>query len=361
MRKFFLLFVVFFIQIFSQKNGVTVANLQPKSQGNVFPKVSIIGNRKAEVKINFFLQYNWLDFIPNSSKNPFKNLTKTKYAIRPLNFYSWEKMDSPSTILTLKLDGDATGAYTEEFISFENFDIKNGNTVNIKDVFTLKGFEKVQKLVNETIKSEIDEFVNFAKNQLKNEKNKENINLLEEQIFLYQTCKPNNYPLQYVQYYFLKNKMIFVRERCSAHVNRAIDDLDDFEVSFSFKELKPYLSDYGKELLFESKNVDEFSIENRIFKGRINNSNVTFVVGNIFEDGSLQISYWYDNYKEKIELRGSFKNKHFSLIENDYHDENLHRWIPRALIEADLKGKKIIGTWQDYKTKEYLKLELNEY
>jgi hypothetical protein len=48
------------------------------------------------------------------------------------------------------------------------------------------------------------------------------------------------------------------------------------------------------------------------------------------------------------------------MIENDYYSEETNQWIFRALIEAELKGNTMVGTWQDYKTKKYLNLELEE-
>ncbi|MGY0038387.1 hypothetical protein [Pedobacter sp. NJ-S-72] len=48
--------------------------------------------------------------------------------------------------------------------------------------------------------------------------------------------------------------------------------------------------------------------------------------------------------------------------EDDYHSEELKKWIPRANIEADwIDHKKIFGTWTNYKTREVLKVELDLY
>jgi hypothetical protein len=48
-----------------------------------------------------------------------------------------------------------------------------------------------------------------------------------------------------------------------------------------------------------------------------------------------------------VEIKGN----HISMIENDYYSEETNQWIFRALIEAELKGNTMVGTWQDYKTK----------
>lgn len=70
--------------------------------------------------------------------------------------------------------------------------------------------------------------------------------------------------------------------------------------------------------------------------------------------------YWFDSKKISIEWRGNFKGNHFSLVEDDYHDENLQAWIPEANVELQLSGKKISGTWQNYKAKEFLKVYLEK-
>jgi len=43
--------------------------------------------------------------------------------------------------------------------------------------------------------------------------------------------------------------VVFIRERCSNHAFRALDDLDRYENTLSLKEVSPYLNDYGKQLL----------------------------------------------------------------------------------------------------------------
>ena len=68
----------------------------------------------------------------------------------------------------------------------------------------------------------------------------------------------------------------------------------------------------------------------------------------------------FNTTKKLINWRGEINNNHLSITEDDTDEENIKNWIPKATVEADIKGNKIVGTWQDFITKKYLNLELEE-
>ncbi|MEF9476692.1 hypothetical protein OWR28_02060 [Chryseobacterium sp. 1B4] len=164
-----------------------------------------------------------------------------------------------------------------------------------------------------------------------------------------------------VKYFFGKDKLTFVAGRCSNHAMRALDELDSHEIEFTYRALENYWSPYAKNLISGSEKTDITSINNKLYKGKIDGKySITVLIDQVYDDGSFSAKYWYDKNKKLIEWGGNIKGNHISIIENDYYSEEAHQWIFKALVEADLQGKKIIGTWQDYKTKKYLTLELEE-
>ncbi|AZA77929.1 hypothetical protein EG347_10560 [Chryseobacterium sp. G0186] len=355
--------ILFFLLIsglgFSQQKNVKISNLPPKTEDSTFPVISYAENPLVESKINTFLQVDQLEYVPNSGTNPFKLVsTGTTSYSNYVYFYDWKKLETPKNILTIGLDGEASGAYPESFSDWKNFDLRTGNLINAQDLFQTNAVKTVENLIGQRIKKRVNDFLK----ELKSEKNKAEDT--EDQIALYEGCSTEAY-LDDIRYYFGKDKLTFVAGRCSNHAMRALDDLDSHEIEFSYKELDKYWSPYIKNLLSGSEKTDQTSFRNKLYKGKIDGKYpITVLIKRLYPNNdrsgisSFNAEYWYDKNKKLIQWDGTMKGNHISIIENDHYSEESSQWIPRALIEAEMKGDKMIGTWQDYKTKKYLTLEL---
>lgn len=351
--------ILFFLLIsglsFSQQKNVTIKNLPPKSEDSVFPVISYAVNPIVEHKINTFLQVDQLEYILGSEGNPFKLVStgKTSYS-NYVYFYSWEKLETPKNILSIALDGEASGAYPEGFSIWKNFDLRTGNFINAKDLFQSGSIKTVENLIRKSVKKEVDDFLV----QLKSEKNPSEEVL--DQISIYEECF-TDFTLAGIEYYFTKDKIRFIAGRCSNHAMGALDELGSHVVEFPYKELEKYWSPYAKNLLSDVEKVDKTSLDHKLYKGKIDGKYpITVLIDQVYDDGSFSAKYWYDKNKKLIEWNGKLKGNHISIIENDYYSEETRMWIFRGLVEADVQGKTILGTWQDEKTKKYLKLELEE-
>lgn len=358
MKKSVLFFSLISILCFSQQKNVLVSNLRPKSENFIFPLISLASKPNVEKKINIFLQVNELEFIPDSGKDPFHLASTATNTYRNfVYFYGWKKLETPKNILSLEMEGEASGAYSEHFVNYKNFDLRTGNLINLKDLFEPEAISEIQILVNKQIAKEITDYTDALKANGNSEEDKEVIRMYQECL---EYVKDGS--LEYVEFFFGQDKITVVRGRCSNHAMRALDDLDDYFVDLPFSQIEKYWSDYAKSLLSKTSKVTrQNTIENKLYKGMIDGKYpVTLFMKQLYDDGSFSAFYWYNKNKKLIEWNGNLKNNHISIIENDYHSEELKKWIPRAYIEADVNGKKISGTWQDYKTKKYLKLELEE-
>lgn len=351
--------IIFFLLIsclsFSQQKSLTIKDLPPKSEDSVFPLISYAVDSRVENKINTFLQVDQLEYIPGSTQNPFKLVStgKTSYS-NYVYFYSWKKLETPKNILSLGLDGEASGAYPEGFSIWKNFDLRTGNFINAKDLFQPGSVKTVENLIQKSVKKEVNDFLA----QLKAEKNPSEE--VEDQIAIYEDCF-TDFTLEDIEYYFGKDKLTFVAGRCSNHAMRALDDLGSHVVEIPYKDLEKYWSSYAKNLLSGSEKTDRTNLSHKLYKGKIDGKYpITVLIYKVYEDGSFSANYWYDKNKKLIEWNGKIKGNHISMIENDYYSEETNQWIFRALIEAELKGNTMVGTWQDYKTKKYLNLELEE-
>ncbi|MGL6127233.1 hypothetical protein [Chryseobacterium artocarpi] len=361
MKKSILFFVLVSGLGFSQQKNVKITDLKPKTEDSNFPLITYTENPLVENKINTFLQVNELEYVPNSEANPFKRVsTGTTSYSNYIYFYSWEKIETPKNILSIGMEGEASGAYPENFAQWKNFDLRTGNFINAEDLFHPNYVKTIEGLIQKGIKKEVNDFLT----QLKAEKNPSEE--VQEQIGMYEGCFMD-YTLDGLQYYFAKDKIRFIAGRCANHAMRALDELDSHVIEFSYKELEKYWSPYTRSLLSGSDKVEKTSFRNKLYKGKIDGKYpITVLVSRLYSDNnssdtkSFNAEYWYDKSKKLIKWNGQLKGNHISIVENDYYNDETRQWIPRAHVEADMKGSKISGTWQDYKTKKYLTLELEE-
>ena len=340
---------------FSQQQ-VRISNLRPQSENFIFPLISYKGKPTVEKKINTFLQVDELEFIPNSGKNPYQLAsTATNSYQNFLYFYGWKRVSTPKNILSIEIEGEASGAYPERFTNYKNFDLRTGNFINLEDLFQPNSFSQIEKIINNKIKKRVTDYIA----ELRFSKNKEEDS--EDRIAMYEGCF-TEYSLPYLKYYFEKNKLTVVAGRCSNHALLALDDLGSHEIVFNFKDLNQFWSPFAKNLISNSEvAISQATFQNKLYKGKIAGKfPIILLIKRTYDDGAFSAVYWYEKSKKIIEWDGSLKNKHISATENDYYDEELKQWIPRAKIEAHLEKNKIIGTWQDYKTKNNFKLELEE-
>ncbi|MDR2237737.1 MAG: hypothetical protein LBE92_16565 [Chryseobacterium sp.] len=356
MKGKILLFTLISALSFSQHKSLTISDLRPEAENRYFPLVSYTEKPAVAQKINTFLQVDQLEYVPGAEGSPFQKVSGGKGS-GYVHFYSWEKMDTPKNILSIAMDGETSGAYPENFMIWKNFDLRTGNLINAKDLFKPDAVKTVEGMIRKRIKKEINDFIAVLKAEPKQTEE------IQSQIGLYEGCY-TDYTFVSIGYYFGKDKVKFITERCSNHAMRALDELAEHVVEFSYKDLDPYLSPYAKSLIAGSDQIGTTSLINKLYKGKIDGKYpITVLIKEVYgdkDDNSVAAVYWYDKNKKLIEWNGKLKGNHLSLTESDYYSKETNQWILKGFVEADIKGNKISGTWQDYTTKKYLTLELEE-
>ncbi len=350
------------VKIYSQNLNLKITNLKPAKEENIFPEVYFAKKPKIAEKLNIFLQLEYLSHLPEKfTENPFEKATYSSNHSGITSLYDWKTNRNLGNILSLTISGESTGAYSESFDDYENFDLRNGNKISMQDIFIKSNTNELVKNLNLIVRKKITNFLKGIKPSKNKKISKVDEETFSDQVLLYESCLEgvSEYNLEYYKFYFTKTGITFVRERCSNHAMRGIDELYSFYISLSYNQIDKYLTIYGHNLInnkLESANTN--SPEGKIFKGKINAKYpITAIIRQINKDGSLSINYWYDKVKEPIEWSGNFTKNHFSLSEMQSENN-----ITTAIIEADfIDSKKIIGTWTNQTTKEVLKLELEEY
>jgi len=336
---------------------------------NVFPYIEPTANSKVAEKINIFLQVDLLGIVPGAyTKCAFEQVMyDTSHCCSSVSFYEYTITKNSQTIFSVSMDGETMAAYPENRTWTYNFNAVNGDLISPEDIFTESAYAKLKKQITANRLKEVEDFLAGLKTNPES-KDPDEIEFENDQRQVYESCLEFITEEDFVHGSFLieNDKIIFIRERCSNHAMRAVDDLDKFYNEFLVKDIFNDLNAYGKALFSENttalKTMAPSIRYNKLLKGTLNSKTpITCLFKTPYSDGSLSMVYWYDNHKTIIEWSGKLDGNRLELVENDHHDEKLRKWIPRALIEAAINQNIITGVWKDQKNGRSLPLKLIKY
>jgi len=356
---------------YAYSQDLKVVNIDGKGCTGEFPFIISNSNPLASEKINTYLNVDLLEIVPGSFKKcPFeKVMYDSANCCAHTDFENYSININSKTILSISINGETTGAYSENANWNYNFNAITGDLIYPDELFTEAGYSKIKKQLISKRKAIVTEFLKGLNAQFISKKFEIDEERANDQKSIYEDC------LQYIddndfiygQFLIHKNFIVFTRERCSNHGMRAVDDLGEFSDTLKISEISNLLSRYGKALLFvdtkECQNIKPPISNTKILKGFINDKiPITCIFYRPYDDRSISIKYWYDKNKSVIEWRGTFRNKSkLNLIEDDYFDKKQDKWILKALINADVTADSIKGTWTNQKNGKKLTICLNRY
>jgi len=356
---------------YAYSQDLKVVNIDGKGCTGEFPFIISNSNPLASEKINTYLNVDLLEIVPGSFKKcPFeKVMYDSANCCAHTDFENYSININSKTILSISINGETTGAYSENANWNYNFNAITGDLIYPDELFTEAGYSKIKKQLISKRKAIVTEFLKGLNAQFISKKFEIDEERANDQKSIYEDC------LQYIddndfiygQFLIHKNFIVFTRERCSNHGMRAVDDLGEFSDTLKISEISNLLSRYGKALLFEDtkecQNIKPPISNTKILKGFINDKiPITCIFYRPYDDRSISIKYWYDKNKSVIEWRGTFRNKSkLNLIEDDYFDKKQDKWILKALINADVTADSIKGTWTNQKNGKKLTICLNRY
>ena len=356
---------------YAYSQDLKVVNIDGKGCTGEFPFIISNSNPLASEKINTYLNVDLLEIVPGSFKKcPFeKVMYDSANCCAHTDFENYSININSKTILSISINGETTGAYSENANWNYNFNAITGDLIYPDELFTEAGYSKIKKQLISKRKAIVTEFLKGLNAQFISKKFEIDEERANDQKSIYEDC------LQYIddndfiygQFLIHKNFIVFTRERCSNHGMRAVDDLGEFSDTLKISEISNLLSRYGKALLFvdtkECQNIKPPISNTKILKGFINDKiPITCIFYRPYDDRSISIKYWYDKNKSVIEWRGTFRNKSkLNLVEDDYFDKKQDKWILKALINADVSADSIKGTWTNQKDGKKLTISLNRY
>ena len=219
-----------------------------------FPHIVYGANKTVATKINHALITDFLQIDPKEvRKSIFEAVWPQEGEGIPafLSGISWETHTNTSKLFSLAISAEGCGAYCEYFTNYYSFDLKTGKLLGLDQLFTQDGQRRMLDSVNLLKKQELQTAVKELQASLQDTAQKEEHERAKETMELYQDCLEwgGVESMQDLSFHLKGNSLFIHIGRCSAHVNRALDDIGDFEFSFRPADLKQFLTPYGQKLL----------------------------------------------------------------------------------------------------------------
>jgi len=181
-------------------------------------------------------------------------------------------------ILTIIFDNEGCGAYCENYQVIYSFDVKTGNKIAPEDVFSADGIHSIEHRLKQARQAEYRKYLVSYRKDLSEALKRQDANAadtvsdLKERIDLVRDCSHEGehtdrtpravevvQGFAYEKFEFGKKEFRLIRERCSNHAVRALDDMGDFTLAIPYTELSSYLTEYGKTLLLDKNAKHEKS------------------------------------------------------------------------------------------------------
>lgn len=259
MRKMFLFFILLLpLLVAAQVTVKEIKEAHPVEETGeyVFPfikaKSSTVSNR-----INNTLCSDFLDVDRSKiKKSIFENVWPgEENPMGRLHDISYEVLQNSNRIFSISISAEGCGAYCEGFTRYYNFDLQTGKQFLLEDLLTADGKKLLLESINKQKKETLEHKIRLAKETLRKKGSslsEEDKEYYKEMIELYNNCLERKYSsFEYAQFSLQQKTLVVLGERCSAHVNRNVDELGDFEYGFSLANWKKYFSSYGLSLLTE--------------------------------------------------------------------------------------------------------------
>ncbi len=238
--------ILFFIIALSTHAQLKVSTVSLNRNGSwlnyEFPFVTGV-NTKAANAINHYLQKQVLEN-DTATTDTTKIFEKVRYRNTSNEFHSgysflgYKILLNSKTVLSIEINIEGTGAYSEYYNQYYNFDVKTGKPITLTSIFSTKGI----KLLEKEVKAIRKKLIQSSMTELRSQEN-----FVEDSAVITETFLQCNQQADLNIFSIQKDKITFRKEYCFPHAMRPYDT--DLDVSFSIKKLQGYLSERGKQLL----------------------------------------------------------------------------------------------------------------
>ncbi len=296
----------------------------------------------AAERINSYLHDAYFQTLPAS--DPKETKVKVLQGMDTIESMGIKSMNG-GRMVRVSVEGEGCGAYCSTGISNFDFDAASGRPVSALDLALPEAEARLQAKGHKAHIAQIEKFVAGLRRDLRKHGADTR---LREQIELYELCLEQRQDAERDYSILLvgENSLVVSFSECSSHSSRALDDLGSFSYSVKGEAMRPYLSSYGRRLLLGEAQAEAPPINKsgQLFKGTINgNLPVTLFLGASSHLGDKPFEsahYYYDKYRQQIELNLQQQGETFTLTERDKDGK------PTGVMVLKLSGAKLTGEWR---------------
>jgi hypothetical protein len=311
---------------------------KPKTKDFTFPVFSNSANKYAASKINQILQISELEILKGfEAESIFERISADGGGIYGGKAeIKFKVFDNTDKVLSVKLDESSCGATCAYWVKYYNFNSGNGDLIQLKDLFTEKGYETFFAFVTKRRIAQL-------KNEIRKLKPSERGDF--EGI-------SGSYEADDLTDFYVKNNVLYIDGENSFSKNQKFASIEIKRISqFKLSEIKSYLNDYGKSLFGLTKDsIKKYrsNILPQLFQGKIGEQKVILVLNNGYES-EMKAEYVYSKYGKGIYVEGKIKANELSLTEKlaKPKESGFIDYVDNGFIEARFDGQNIIGTWTD--------------
>lgn len=310
-----------------------------------FPIFSNSSNKFATTKINQMLQIAELEVLKGfETKNIFEQVSIDDGRIYGGKVdIAFKIYDNNSKVLSVKLDESSCGATCAYWVRYYNFNSGNGDLIQLKDLFTEKGYEKF--------------FAFAAKRRIAQLKRGiKKLKLTERGDF---EGISGSYKADDLTDFYIKNNVLYIDGENSFSKNQKFASVEIKRISqFNLSEFQSYLNNYGKSFFSLTNNTIKKYHSNslpQLFQGKIGDKTVALVLNTGYQN-EMKAEYVYLKYGKGIYLEGKTNSKEISLTEKlpKPRESGFIDYVDNGFIEAIFDGQNITGNWTSGdKTKTY--------
>ena len=158
--------------------------------------------------------------------------------------FSWNCSRTTPGVLTIELSGEYCAAYCEGFLKHYLYDLHTGMSLTPEAVFTSSGLVAVNDSLSRSWQRSISDRIQILEDSLRiRDLTAPTVEALNDAIQMYRICfesRPKEAP--YIEdMLLLADGLRFVIARCSAHVDRELDELGAISIDLPKHRLDSYV------------------------------------------------------------------------------------------------------------------------
>lgn len=258
-------------------------------------------------------------------------------------------------VLTIAFDGEGCGAYCEAYATYYSFDIRNGHLITADDLLTPSGMRALDARMKKERIGKYKQQLALLHAQLKASQSKRGVKIkvdigdLNDRIAMNEDClqqagvpdgDSGMGPFAFNTIELADDAFRITRYRCSNHASHALDDVDDVTLAIAYKDMRPYLTSYGKALLLnEGDTMPADSPFGQLLRGHLGGNIAITMLLRKQLDNSVEGFYFYDKYRTPISVGGLVNGNELELNEADGNGTE------GAKMKLTVSGAHVKGRW----------------